>query len=200
VGGRTLSEIEQMLIFFADQLKILMVGFQSFPSKLQDIKLAKIADLKERFAAIKIGYADHSAFDHEHAVTSNEYARFLGATVFEKHITLEEGTQRVDSASAISKEKIKLINDKLKFIDSTILLPKDHNWVMTSAEVTYRERQLKCVAATNLPMGTLLNQNDIRLKLVDNQELAFSRIEDLVGKVVSQPLQPDDVITLNLVQ
>lgn len=46
VGGRTIEEIQEVQSYFGKQLKVLMVGFQSFPSKLEDIKLGKIISLK----------------------------------------------------------------------------------------------------------------------------------------------------------
>ena len=89
VGGRTLDEIVDKVSYFKDKLKVLMVGFQSFPSKLEDVKIGKIAFLKDKFPDLLIGYADHSAFDSIHAISSNEYASVLGATIFEKHITTQ---------------------------------------------------------------------------------------------------------------
>ncbi|MBC8883220.1 N-acetylneuraminate synthase family protein [Flavobacterium piscinae] len=62
---------------------------------------------KKDFPNFKIGYADHSSFDDEYAVLSNEYARLLGATIFEKHFTLDEGLERVDFNSAIGVKKCK---------------------------------------------------------------------------------------------
>lgn len=67
-----------------------MVGFQAFPSKLEEIKLSRISFLKTKFDSLKIGYADHSEFNSEDAIESNLYARLLGASIFEKHITLKE--------------------------------------------------------------------------------------------------------------
>jgi N,N'-diacetyllegionaminate synthase len=200
VGGRSMEEIEKMIFFFAGQLKILMVGFQSFPSKLEEIRLGKIANLKDKFPNLSIGYADHSAFDNEHSISSNDYARFLGATIFEKHISIEEGVTRVDSASAISKEKIKSIIDRVRFIESQILLSPAENLKMTASELTYRDRQLRCVAATSLPKGKFLDKVDIRLKLVDTHEATFSRVEDILGRKLNASVQADDVISVNLIK
>ena len=107
-GGRTLKEINSLLLYFGSQVEVLMHGFQSFPSKIENVRLDKIFFLASKFPFLKIGYADHSSFDDNFSVTSNEYAYLLGARVFEKHITLEEGVKRIDYESSVGADKIKI--------------------------------------------------------------------------------------------
>jgi N,N'-diacetyllegionaminate synthase len=198
-GGRTLDEIKDKSEYFGPQLKVLMVGFQSFPSKLQDIRMGKIAVLKNLFPGMLTGYADHSAFDHEHAIISNEYARLLGATIFEKHITTQEGVDRVDYSAAVSAAKVKAIVERLSFLDTYVISDAAEAFKMTEPEIVYRNRQLRCVAADTINAGTVLTKNDIRLKLVDNQENTFAAIEELIGRKVIKDLLTDELITKDLV-
>ncbi len=198
VGGRTLEEILTMRDFFLNQLRVLMVGFQSFPSQLEDIKLNKITLLKQLFPDQLIGYADHSSYDHVHAITSNDYARLLGATVFEKHIAVDEGVNRIDFASAVSPEKIATIVSNLKFLDINIIGNLSDSFRMTSSEVVYRNRQLRCVAATPLMKGAILSKENIRLKLVDNPDFTFTRYEEVVNRTLGKALEQDELITTNV--
>ncbi|NOS93107.1 MAG: hypothetical protein HOP30_14390 [Cyclobacteriaceae bacterium] len=197
VGGRTLDEILAMCDFFADQLHILMVGFQSFPSQLEEVKLSKITFLKQLFPDMLIGYADHSSFDHTHAISSNDYARLLGASVFEKHIAIEEGVNRIDFASAISPEKIAMIVSNLDFLDRHIVGNPAESIRMSQAEEVYRNRQLRCVAATRLINGTILSKENIRLKLVDNPDFTFTRYEEVINRMLGKDLEQDELITTN---
>jgi sialic acid synthase SpsE len=197
VGGRTLEEILAMKDFFKEQLRVLMVGFQSFPSQLEEVKLSRITFLKERFPGLLIGYADHSSFDHVHAITSNDYARLLGASIFEKHIAIEEGVNRVDYSSAVAPEKIASIVSNLKFLDRYILDTSTDSLQMSSAEVTYRNRQLRCVAASRLSQGTILSKENIRLKLVDNPDFSFTRYDEVVNRTIAKDLEEDELITAN---
>ncbi len=199
VGGRTFGEIVEKKKFFNDQLKVLMVGFQSFPSKLEEVKIGKIAYLKNLFPDVTIGYADHSAFDNEYAVTSNEYARLLGAEIFEKHITTAEGVDRVDYSAAVSPEKISLIIKKLDFLDRYVMTPADDAFTMNESEVTYRNRQLRCVASEAMENGTMLTEQNISLKLVDNQDNTFAVRNDLVGKKLKRRIEKDEIITSEIV-
>ena len=147
VGGRTLEEIIEKVNYFKSKLKVMMVGFQSFPSQLEDVNIGKITYLKELFSDCHIGYADHSAFDNEHSISSNNYARILGATYFEKHITTAEGIDRVDFSAAVGPDKIEQIIKNINFIEESILTDFISSFSFNEKETTYRNRQLICVAA-----------------------------------------------------
>ena len=194
VGGRTMEEIIEKIKYFDSRLKVLMVGFQSFPSQLEDVNIGKITYLKNLFPDCQIGYADHSAFDSEHAISSNEYARLLGATFFEKHITLEEGIERVDFSAAVGFEKIKTIIDKVSFLEQNVLTDFVQSFNQNEKEIAYRNRQLVCVCAEDFKQGYCLKREDVLLKLKDNTELHYSRIDDLIGKRLITDLEKDNVI------
>jgi N,N'-diacetyllegionaminate synthase len=196
VGGRAIEEIEEMKCYFKSQLKILMFGFQSFPSKLEDIKLGKIAYLKNRFPNLEIGYADHSGFDHEFAITSNEYALLLGATIFEKHITLNEGLERVDFSAAVSKEKIKECIKRLEFLNKHVLVPEEEFFTFNEPELKYRNRQLICVAQRDIEIGETISSNEIGLKLIDSSEATLSIPLDIIGKRAINKICFDNPILL----
>lgn len=197
VGGRTLEEIQEMQAYFENQLKVLMVGFQSFPSKLEDIKLGKINSLKNRFDNLEIGYADHSAFDNEFAILSNEYAYLLGARIFEKHITINEGEERVDFSAAVSGNRIKESIERLNFLKNYVLLSEDDYLVFNEPELKYRNRQLICIANRKISQGEKISETDISLKLIDVLEQTFSKPSMIVGKVALKDISSDCAILMN---
>ncbi|WP_417371776.1 N-acetylneuraminate synthase family protein [Gelidibacter japonicus] len=196
VGGRTLDEIITQKTYFGKRLKILMVGFQSFPSKLEKIKLAKIEQLKSVFPEFEIGYADHSAFNDKYAILSNDYARLLGATFFEKHLTINEGEDRVDAASAVSPSKIAEIIERLKFIEEYII-NKENSFIMEEEEIAYRNRQLVCVAMRDLKSGEILNNHEIALKMTHDPEHSFRVPSEISGKVLKRDIKMDQQFTAN---
>jgi sialic acid synthase SpsE len=196
VGGRTLDEIFAQKHNFGEKLKILMVGFQSFPSQLEKIKLAKIEQLKSIFPELEIGYADHSAFDDNYSVLSNDYARLLGATVFEKHVTINEGEDRVDAASAVGPYKISEIIDRLNFIEKHII-NKENSFVMEAEEIAYRNRQLVCVAVEDLKIGEILNKDKVALKMTHDPENCFKIPNQIYNKVLKKGIKLDEPFTEN---
>lgn len=196
VGGRTLDEIFAQKKYFGDKLKVLMVGFQSFPSKLEKIKLAKIEQLKSLFPKLAIGYTDHSAYDDKYAILSNDYARLLGATVFEKHITINEGEARVDAASAVNVSKISEIIERIIFIEEHVM-NKENSFVMEEEEIAYRNRQLVCVARDNLDIGEVLTENKVALKMFHKPEKLFFIPDEIYGCVLKDKVKKDEPFLKN---
>lgn len=186
IGGRTYEEIKEKIIFFKNKVKVLMVGFQSFPSKLEDVNLGKIKYLVEEFSDFSIGYADHSSFDDENAILSNEYARLLGATVFEKHVTLNEGIERVDYNSAISFEKMKQIIERINFIESYILKDKNAAYELNDKELVYRNRQLVCVSTKAIEKGNYIKKDDVCFKMVSDSNNCITNSSELIGRISSE--------------
>jgi N,N'-diacetyllegionaminate synthase len=192
VGGRTRKEIDEAIQFFGKQLTVLMTGFQAFPSAIADIRLRKIIDLVKNFPDLKIGYADHSSFDDYWAIESNGVAYTLGASVFEKHLTIAEGTKRVDYESAIGVEKLKQIKTKLN--DLFLIINAYHDpFEMTTAEMNYRNRQKMVVAIHDLKEGDVVRAKDIALKMTGRFD-GFARVEDLIGMTIKQPVKKDTII------
>ena len=93
-----------------------MVGFQSFPTNFKDINIEKLMFLKDYTQMLKIGYADHTIYNDDNMVENNIFAYNLGARIFEKHIAIDEGEERIDYISAIGKDKfLKLVSSIKKF-------------------------------------------------------------------------------------
>ncbi|HEY9049473.1 MAG TPA: N-acetylneuraminate synthase family protein [Ohtaekwangia sp.] len=191
-GGRTKKEIDEAVEYFGEQLRVLMTGFQSYPSAIQDIRLRKIQDLRKEYPDVQVGYGDHSSYDDPWCVDSNTLAYAMGASVFEKHITLNEGQSRVDFESAIGVEKLKKIKENLDKLYDILFSYKD-SFEMTPAEVNYRNRQKMAVANGNLKEGSIVTAKDISLKMVGRFD-GYSKLDDLVGKRLVNAIQSDTII------
>jgi len=200
VGGRTIEEIDQMLYFFEDKVKIIMVGFQSFPSELEKIKLGRIKYYKTKYSNLKIGYADHSSFNHEHAIISNEYAFLLGAEIFEKHITVSEGVERVDYSSAVNGLKLNEIIKRLSFLEKFVLQNEQAAYQLEPEEITYRNRQLICVAKIAINKGHVIDENMVSLKMIDNVANPICDPQIIYGKKATTTIQKDAAILFELIK
>ncbi|MEM9052826.1 MAG: N-acetylneuraminate synthase family protein, partial [Bacteroidota bacterium] len=192
IGGRTDEEIEQFYKRFQNRLEVLMLGFQSFPSKLSEMRLGRISELKKTYSELEIGYADHSGYDEDDAVRSNEYASLLGATFFEKHVTLDEGMKRIDYESAVGIEKFKLIIERLSFVEEHIL--NGSGGSMFPSERKYRDREAKLVASRDIKSGEILSLDNLALKMTD-VEAPYSRYDQVLGKIAHSDIMKDSPIT-----
>ncbi|GAA4279514.1 N-acetylneuraminate synthase family protein [Aquimarina mytili] len=193
-GGRTLEEINQQISFFQQQVSVLMHGFQSYPSKIEHVRLEKISTLAKKFPKIAVGYADHSSYDSEFSVLSNDYAYLLGARVFEKHITVDEGIERVDFEAAVSKDKIKKINSRLNFLSTEIFSEIHREFSnLNEQEITYKNREKIAVASKDIKKGEELNKDNVCFKMIDKVS-DYTKIHQLEHKIAIKDISFDEVI------
>lgn len=195
IGGRTIEEIDTIVKQYNDREMILMVGFQSYPSDLKDIKLERISALKKLYPECQIGYADHSSYESEMTITSNEYAYILGARVFEKHIALEEGKERIDYQSAVSAKKINLIKKRLDYLQSILNFNSEELFKMNEKEITYRNRQKVPVAKRKISAGETISPELLELKMTSQEDNIESQ-DEIVGKKTYKDIEKDSVFTL----
>lgn len=194
IGGRTIEEIDYVVKKYVNREIVLMVGFQSFPSDLKDIKLERIIELKKLYTKCQIGYADHSSFDSDIAVTSNEYAYILGARIFEKHIAFEEGKDRIDFQSAVSSEKIRDIIKKLDYLETILNIDSKNIFDMSDKEVIYRNRQKVPVAKRSLQKGEIISLDLLELKMVSEDNYIES-LNEILNKKCKNDIEKDNIFT-----
>jgi N,N'-diacetyllegionaminate synthase len=182
IGGRETKEIDEKIVFFGNQIKVLMVGFQAFPSNIEEVKLGKISWLRKKYPSIAIGYADHSSYDSDFAISSNLWAFLLGAEFFEKHLTIAEGQDRWDYQSALGVEKCKQIIKELDFLDHKVMGHTEEDYdKIEGKERIYRNRQKVAVSSKDLNMGYQLKKDDVILRMLDSAE-GIIDVNLLIGK------------------
>lgn len=192
IGGRTLLEIDNVITKYSQKEIVLMIGFQSFPSDLNDIKLERIKKLQVLYPKCIIGYADHSSYNDEMAITSNEYAYVLGARIFEKHITADEGIDRIDYQSAVSSEKIKTIIKKVSYLESILNLNPSDVFDMSDKEIVYRNRQKVPTATRKILTGENISEDMISFKMINNDN-AISSHDEVIGKKTLNDIEIDEI-------
>jgi len=200
VGGRTLEEIDEKVEYFGSQLSVLMVGFQAYPTRIGDVRLERIRALGERYPDLTIGYADHSAYDEDEAITSNEWAYLLGARVFEKHLALIEGADRLDKEAAVGSEKFTQICRRLLRLHDEVL--PDYGpelFTHTAAERAYRDRQLVAIARRHLESGHVLGSADFSFRMAGRPG-GVADAGALIGRTVARGIARDALIEVKDLQ
>ncbi len=144
VGGATFDEVdavvEQIRSYLGVRL-ILLHGFQNFPTRLEDSLLARIRLLGARYGC-EVGFADHvDAENVEIARTLPAMAVAAGATVIEKHLTLNRAARGFDWYSALNPDEFIEFVRHIRLI-ATAMGPEGST-ELTSAEQVYRNKMKK---------------------------------------------------------
>lgn len=117
VGGCTIKEIDRSIKFFKNRDIVLMFGFQNYPTKYEDINIAKIRKIQNLYPNKLYGYADHTAWNEE----NNELITLLvasnGMKYIEKHVTIAYGKKRNDYSATISIKMFNSLHKKIKVLE-----------------------------------------------------------------------------------
>ena len=146
------AERDKCLDNFGRKKIVLMTGFQSYPTPLNQLRLNRIQKLRDVFLSdkskIRVGYADHSLPDSRECVGLCAMACALGATVIEKHITLGEVMKLEDYESAVNPDKFAdLINSVQGLLPALEHKSSVDGYSMGSSERAYRTKMRRNVVS-----------------------------------------------------
>lgn len=192
------NEIHEALRILSKKEKsiTLMHGFQGFPTKLGDINLLRLIELKNRFG-MQVGLMDHISGDSNMAMIIPLLGICLGASVIEKHITLDRGQHGTDYYSALNpnefKELVKLIRNTEKAFGSKEL-------TIIGNELQYRLKHKKnTIARKFIRKNTLLTDDLFEFKRTSVKENSIAYF-DYRGKKPSMDIQKGSILTRKFLQ
>lgn len=174
---------------------VIMHGVQNFPTKLENAHIWKMRLLDEIFP-YPVGYADHTDASLTLARCVDLVAVGCGATLLEKHITLDRNEKGVDYQAALEPDEIKtwvaLMRDCETARGATRIQP------LQESDHEYRRFQKKSiVAARQLDPGEILSRDDILfLRCQGDPGVPPLLADKLLGHPVQKTLHRYQKITL----
>jgi len=169
-GGCSQDEVEQALKILDRCEVILMYGFQAEPTDINDNNLSRITTIKNIFNK-SVGFQDHTAGDSELAIYLPFIALGVGATVFEKHLTLSRDLKLEDYVSALEPDEFK---EWAKNLREACPACGIKDWKLNPKEVEYRNKVKRAVCSLyEIKSGEQIKETDLILKRTDNPEAIF---------------------------
>lgn len=206
IAGREIEDIEKIIKkYFKLNIKklYLEVGFQGYPTKLEDCGINKIKVLKEKYKDIGIVFADHTDGTTREAIELPIIAGFLNCDIIEKHIMLSKEITKYDFYSSLTYERYKeFIGEQKKYFR---LLEKEF---INKNEKLYLEKSLQVpILKVNKKVGELLDiENDFEFKRTNKKGLNIREIEKLIknkyilstDKKIGETLKEEDLKKANI--
>lgn len=160
---------------------VLMHGYQSFPTAMEDTCLVRLEWLRRHFGAYcDIGYQDHVDGGDPFAVHLPLMAVGAGARVIEKHATLRRADEGVDYYSSLDPDAFAAFVATLRRAEASLGERPD---VFTESEWNYRRVMKKFwVAARALPKGHVLADGDLVLRRVADGPRDTVELDKLAGR------------------
>ncbi len=157
----------------------------TYPAPFENLNLRFIQTLKQ--FNVPVGYSSH-----ERGIVMPIVALTLGASIIEKHITLDRTLPGPDHAASLEAVGIKkLIRDIRNAEQALGSLEKS----LSAMEIMNRQVLRKSlVAAKPIPSGSVVTREMIKVK-GPGKGLSPQRIDDLIGTTLRRDLSADDYFT-----
>jgi len=197
VGGSTAREIASAVKQLHSPLAprpVLLHGFQSYPTAVEDCHLIRVKWLRQIFGEVcDIGYADHIDGDDPLATTFPMVAVGMGATVLEKHITLNREERGVDYYSSLNPNEFRRFVEAVRYAEQAI---GELSEEFAASERTYRQQVKKhWVTIGPLTAGHLLASQDLGMKRLGDHKADVVELEKLVGRVLLEDCSKEYPVT-----
>ena len=167
-GGSTATELATALRILGTDggaRRVLMHGYQSFPTPVGDSCLRRLDWLRENFGdTCEIGYQDHVDGDDPFAVHLPLMAVARGARVIEKHMTLDRAAKGVDYYSSLNPDEFQGFVQAVRTAETVL---GEDPLAFAESEKIYRRGMKKFwVTTRDLPAGHVLGEDDLAAKRV----------------------------------
>jgi len=200
-GGTTIREIAYALNTlktnnYSAFRPVLLHGFQSYPTALEDTKLLRLNLLKSSFESVcDFGYMDHADADSPFSLYLPLMAVSMGALTIEKHITLNRAEKGIDYYSSFNPAEfanfVRLLKTAVKAMGSAVE-------EFSSSEKKYRNEVKKnWVTLHSHPKGHILSEEDLVMKRCFQTLSGCIEIENLTNRPLLCQCDPDHELTRN---
>lgn len=159
----------------------------SYPTPLSDVNLRVITEYQERFK-VKVGYSDHTQ-----GIESSLAAIALGATIIEKHFTLNKKSKGPDHSSSLNPKEFSLLCQSIRKVE--VSLGKNEKNLTKSEKPNFRLIRKSIVAKKFIYKGEILNLNNITLKRPAGG-LGPEQWDYVIGKVAKKNFKEDEFIKI----
>lgn len=158
-----------------------------YPTPLKDANVRAMLDIQEHFGT-PVGYSDHTL-----GLAAPLAAVALGATVIEKHFTLDKNMEGPDHKASMDPEELTAL---VKAIRETEQVLGDGHKAVTDSERKNKAVARKSIVATRpIRKGELLSEENLYVKRPGNG-ISPMRWHEVLGTRAVRDFAPDELIEL----
>ncbi|QQT53211.1 N-acetylneuraminate synthase [Sphingobacterium multivorum] len=157
-----------------------------YPTPLEDVNLKAMLAIKEQFQT-EVGYSDHTL-----GIEVPIAAVALGASVIEKHFTLDKTMQGPDHAASL--EPIELVNMVAAIRNIELAMKGDGLKTPSQSELkNIAVARKSIVAARSIKRGELLSEDNLTVKR-PGTGISPMHWDEIIGKIANRNFDEDDLI------
>ena len=192
-GMCTMEDIEDAInIFLAENISkeniTILHCNTEYPTPMNDVNLKAMLSIQKEFGT-DIGYSDHTL-----GIEVPVAAVALGASVIEKHFTLDNTMEGPDHAASLEPHQLKEMVQAIRNIEQAISgdgIKKPSKSEMKNIEIARKS----IVAAVSISKGEIFTEHNLTVKR-PGTGISPMKWDKVVGKVASRDYLTDDLIQL----
>ena len=191
-GMCELSDIETALNVLIDegvkkeQITVLHCNTE-YPTPYQDVNLKAMLEIGEKFG-VKIGYSDHTQ-----GIEVPIAAVALGASVIEKHFTLDKTMEGPDHKASLEPDELKSMVSAIRHIE--LALGNGHKTISDSERKNIEIARKSIVAACPIKKGEMFSEENLTVKRPGNG-ISPMRWNEVVGTTAIKDFEEEEIIVL----
>jgi len=162
-----------------------------YPAPYEEVNLRAMCTMRDTFG-VRVGYSDHTV-GPEVAVA----AVALGASVIEKHLTLDRGMTGPDHAASAEPQEFAAMVSALRHVE--VALGSGEKEPTPSERRNAAVARKSIVAARRIEAGTVIRAQDLSAKR-PGTGMSPARWDALIGRRASRTYEADELIDLSEVE
>jgi N,N'-diacetyllegionaminate synthase len=197
ISGLEISAIEHYLEqfrAFGFKKIILQLGFQNFPTQIEDTSLKKVDILRTAFPGLAVGYADHIDADIPFSKHFPGYAYLKGCSYLEKHICNRRKETPYDFNSALEFDEVKGMAAEIKEVNRCF----SADFISENERKYYEKSLQKPVLKATVRKGQLVAASDVIFRRTDKPGMNINQLKELQSGfyILDKSLEPFDTLTV----
>lgn len=158
-----------------------------YPTPFADVNLKAMLEIGNKFG-VKIGYSDHTK-----GIEVPIAAVALGATVIEKHFTLDKNMKGPDHKASLEPDELKAMVSAIRNIEQA--LGNGHKEISSSERKNIEVARKSIVAACNIKKGERLTEDNLTVKR-PGTGISPMRWNEVVGTIAVRDFEEEEMIEL----
>jgi len=158
-----------------------------YPTPMEDVNLLAMLSI-EKELGVKVGYSDHTL-----RIEVPIAAAAMGATVIEKHFTLDRGMDGPDHAASLEPNELKQMVDSIRNIEKA--MGDGQKKPSKSEDANLGVARKSIVASKNIKAGEKFTEENIAVKR-PGTGLCPMRWDELLGLEAKKDFQADELVSI----
>lgn len=189
-GMSTLGDIEKALEILRTSgtadITVLHCNTE-YPTQMKDVNLNAMNTIKEAFE-VEVGYSDHTL-----GIEVPIAAVALGATVIEKHFTLDKTMEGPDHRASLEPEELKEMVRCIRNIEKALGNGVKRLTESESKNINIARKSI--VAGRNIKKGEIFTEENLTIKR-PGDGISPMRWDEIIGKVANRDYKEDELIEI----